>query len=69
MRDTFLKLYVKGQTLWNTLKEENGQDLVEYAAVIALVVLAATSGMSTLANGINAAMGTLSTKINTTLNG
>ena len=32
MSNKFLKLYVKGQMIWNTLKEENGQDLVEYAA-------------------------------------
>ena len=53
--------------LWNTLKEENGQDLVEYAAVISLVVLGITAGMSTLANGINTAMTSVSTKINTTI--
>ncbi len=45
--------------LWRTLasfhKEESGQDLIEYALVIALIALAATAGMSTLANGINSA--------------
>jgi pilus assembly protein Flp/PilA len=56
MRNTALKLYVTGQILWNKLKDENGQDLVEYAAVICLVVLALAGGMSTLANQINAAM-------------
>jgi pilus assembly protein Flp/PilA len=64
MRNKFLKLYVKAKVMVDTLKDENGQDLVEYAAVIALVVLAATAGMQTLANGINAAMGSLSTQIN-----
>lgn len=64
MRDMFLKLYVKSQALWNTLKDENGQDLVEYAAVIALVVLGATAGMNTLADGINNAMSGLSNAIN-----
>ena len=57
MRNAFLKLYVKAKVMVDTLKNENGQDLVEYAAVIALVVLAATAGMKTLADGINAAMG------------
>ena len=65
MRNAFLNLYVKAKVMVDTLKDENGQDLVEYAAVIALVVLAATAGMQTLANGINAAMGSLSTQINT----
>ncbi len=47
-----------------TLKDENGQDLVEYAAVIVLVVLALTGGMTTLANGINNAMTSVGTQIN-----
>jgi pilus assembly protein Flp/PilA len=67
MRDTLLKLYVKAQVLKNALKDENGQDLVEYAAVIVLVVLALAGGMTTLANGINAAMSSVSTKVNTLL--
>jgi len=65
MKNALLKVYVKAKVMVDTLKDENGQDLVEYAAVIALVVLAATSGMSTLANGINNAMVSLGTKINT----
>ena len=67
MRDFLFGLYVKGQTLKNKLKEEDGQDLVEYAAVIVLVVLALTGGMSTLAQGINSAMGQIGGKINTAL--
>lgn len=67
MRNTLLKLYVKSQVLWGTIKEENGQDLVEYAAVIAIVVLGLTAGMGTLANGINAVMVSVSDKISTKL--
>jgi Flp pilus assembly pilin Flp len=63
MQNTILKLCVKSQVLWNTLKDENGQDLVEYAAVIVLVVLALAGGMSTLAQGINAAMTGVGTKV------
>jgi Flp pilus assembly pilin Flp len=63
MRDSLLKLYVKAQVLKNALKDENGQDLVEYAAVIVLVVLALAGGMGTLASGINTAMVAVSTKI------
>jgi Flp pilus assembly pilin Flp len=64
MRENFLKWTVKGKMLVERLKEENGQDLVEYAAVISLVVLALVGGMGTLANGINSAMTAVSTRIN-----
>ena len=63
MRNTILKLYVTSQTLLTTLKDENGQDLVEYAAVIVLVVLALAGGMNTLASGINTAMNGVGTKV------
>ncbi len=46
-----VKLLAKTQ--W--LKEESGQDLIEYALVVALVAFAATAGMSSLAAGINQA--------------
>jgi Flp pilus assembly pilin Flp len=65
MRKAILKLYVKGQILWNTLKEDEGQDLVEYAAVIMIVVLGLTAGMNTLATGINNVMQNVTNKINT----
>ena len=43
-----MKLILK--RLW---VEENGQDLIEYALLVALVALAATAGMDTLAGAIN----------------
>ena len=45
------------------LGEENGQDLVEYALVVALVAFGATAGMSTLGRGVN----TMFTHISSTL--
>ena len=63
VNNVILKTYVKGQTLWSTLKDENGQDLVEYGLVIVLVCLAATAGMGTLANGINAFLVKVSGKL------
>jgi pilus assembly protein Flp/PilA len=46
-------------TLMNTLsrlhREEEGQGLVEYVLIIALVAFAAIAGMSTLASSINSA--------------
>ena len=65
MKNIILSACVKGQTIWSTLKEDEGQDLVEYGLVIVLVCLAATAGMSTLATGINAAMGNISNKLGT----
>ncbi len=37
-------------------RDEEGQGMVEYVLIIALVALAATAGMSTLASAINSAM-------------
>lgn len=68
MNNLILKTYVKGQTIWSTLKDENGQDLVEYGLVIVLVCLAATAGMGTLANGINTFLGKVTNKLSTYAN-
>jgi Flp pilus assembly pilin Flp len=43
------------------INQEDGQDLVEYALVIAMVSLLA---IAVLANGINGGMMTLSTRLN-----
>ena len=67
MSQTLASLYLKSKLLLELLKEENGQDLVEYAAVIVLVILALAGGMTTLANGINDAMTTVGSKVNSTL--
>ncbi|MGB8479442.1 MAG: Flp family type IVb pilin [Acidobacteriaceae bacterium] len=56
----------KLELLKDALKQEDGQDLIEYAllvALVALVAFAATAGMTTLAVDINAAF----VKIGTTL--
>jgi pilus assembly protein Flp/PilA len=52
MKDKLMKLSVKMQT---ALMSEEGQDLIEYALVVALIAFAATAGMSTLATKLNAA--------------
>jgi pilus assembly protein Flp/PilA len=36
--------------------EDDGQDLVEYGLLVALVALAATAGMNSLASSINTAL-------------
>jgi pilus assembly protein Flp/PilA len=60
MKNTMLKLYIKLQAL---LSQEEGQDLVEYALVVALIALAATVGMNSLAGAISTGF----TNIGTTL--
>jgi len=45
------------------LKEDSGQDLIEYALVVALIAFAATVGMNTVASGINNAFSIVATKL------
>jgi pilus assembly protein Flp/PilA len=59
MKVALLRLYVRARML----REEGGQDLVEYALVVALIALAATAGMSALAGNINSAFAALGTKM------
>lgn len=59
MKDKLLKLSVKLQILL----DEKGQDLIEYALVVALIAFAATAGMSTLATDINLAFTNIGTKL------
>jgi pilus assembly protein Flp/PilA len=61
MKDFFTKLYVKAQLL----REDHGQDLIEYALVVALIAFAATAGMKTVANDINTAFNNIGTKLTT----
>jgi pilus assembly protein Flp/PilA len=49
--------------MFRNLKAENGQDLIEYALVVALIAFAATAGMASVAGKINTAF----VKIGTTL--
>jgi pilus assembly protein Flp/PilA len=58
MNNRLLKLSVKLQTL---LVNEEGQDLIEYALVVALIAFAATVGMGSLATSINTAFTAIGT--------
>jgi pilus assembly protein Flp/PilA len=51
MKDRLLKLSVRMQSL---LVNDEGQDLIEYALVVALIAFAAVATMKTLATDINA---------------
>jgi pilus assembly protein Flp/PilA len=52
MNTLLLKLFIQLQDL---ISREEGQDLVEYALVVALIAFGATAGMKNLATGLNSA--------------
>jgi len=64
MNNLMLKLIVKMQTLVN---REEGQDLVEYALVVALVAFGATAAMSTLGKGLSSAFTSISSTLASSL--
>ena len=59
MKDMMLKLYVKAQIF----REDNGQDLIEYALVAALIAFAAVAGMNGVSGKINGAFSTIGSKL------
>jgi Flp pilus assembly protein, pilin Flp len=68
MNNLVLKTIVKIQVLVSTLKEnEEGQDLIEYALVVALIAFAAVAGMNVVANKINTAFSTIGSKLTSAL--
>lgn len=60
MLSTNLYLFVR-----NLIAREEGQDLVEYALVVALIAFGAIAGMGYLAGGINNAFSGISTTLTT----
>jgi pilus assembly protein Flp/PilA len=60
MNNLFLSLYVKLQTL--TAREE-GQDLVEYALLVALIALVCIGGVSKVATAVNSVFTNISTSL------
>ena len=66
MKDIGLKLYIRMLNLKDALvRDESGQDLVEYALVLALIALAATVSMKTLATTIGNAFTSVGNKLTT----
>ena len=63
MRDLALKFYVRMQGFRDALRDEDGQDMVEYALVLGLIALGATAAMKTLATTIGTALGSVGTKL------
>jgi pilus assembly protein Flp/PilA len=48
---------------WHKMKDEGGQDLIEYALIGALIAVASTAAMGTLASAIVTEFGVISTGI------
>ena len=60
MRNTLLNLYVKFQGLRNG---EEGQDLVEYALLVALIALVCIAGVSSVATAVNTVFSNISSSL------
>ena len=60
MKNRVWMLSLKIQDL---IKREEGQDLIEYALVVALIAFAATVGMQSVATNINTAFTNIGTKL------
>jgi Flp pilus assembly pilin Flp len=63
MRSLMLIFSLKRHLLWSAVKDEDGWDPAEYAAVLLIVGLALTAGVGTLASGINNAVGYFVTQV------
>jgi pilus assembly protein Flp/PilA len=60
MSNTLLKLYIKFQGLKN---DQEGQDLVEYAMLVALIALVCISGVSKIAGAITTTFSEISASL------
>jgi len=60
MHDQFLRMKVK---FWELIREEQGQDLIEYGLIVTLIALAAIGGIQHFAS----AVATLFSNIDATL--
>jgi len=63
MQKKLIEFYVEAQTIRESLKKEDGQDLIEYALVVALIAFAATVGMGQVATAINTAFNNIATRL------
>jgi pilus assembly protein Flp/PilA len=59
MNNLFLNLCAKFQSL----KSEEGQDLVEYALLVALIALVCVSGISNVATAVNSVFSSISSSL------
>lgn len=64
MNHLFLKLHIYLQTF---LAEQEGQDMVEYALVVALIAFGATAAMSKLSTELSSTFNSISSKLGSAL--
>ena len=60
MNTMMMKMYLVAKAL---IEREEGQDLVEYALVVALIAFGAITGMGVLAKGLNNAFSQISSTL------
>ena len=66
MKDLLIKGWVKMQVLKATIvNDENGQDLIEYGLLAALIAVACVVGMKGVATNINSIFTTVNTELTT----
>jgi pilus assembly protein Flp/PilA len=69
MKDLTLRFYVRMHALKgavrDAMKDENGQDMVEYAVVMGLIALGATVAMKALATSIGSGFTNIGGKVTT----
>lgn len=65
MKESLLGLYIKTQRLKVLVTSQSGQDLIEYALVVALIALAATASMQAVTSAIATAFTAVGTKLGT----
>jgi len=63
----YIQLIKLRARMQNLMQLEEGQDLIEYALVVALIAFAATAGMSSLATAINSTFSTIGTTLTTAI--
>lgn len=60
LQESALTLYVKAETL---IRDERGQDLIEYALLAGLIAVVCVAGMQGVASAIKTLFGTISTEL------
>jgi pilus assembly protein Flp/PilA len=58
-----LKFYVKAQTLVASLKDEQGQDMIEYAIMLGIIAVAVIGSVSTVATFVTSKWTALATSL------